>query len=108
MKIPSSTREEPRLIMTRTIPRRSFMWDRKFGPINQDYGSSLVSLSINGLVLVLSLMCVLRELWRFIVHKKNQTFKVNGHKVKPYIGVNSTSRAPEPHLVDLKCIFPKE
>ena len=69
MKIPSSTREEPRLIITRTIPR-SFMWDIKCGPINQDYSSSLVSSSINGLVLVLSLMCFLRELWRSIVHRK--------------------------------------
>ena len=40
--------------------------------------------------------------------QKNQTFKVNGHKVKPYIGVNSTPRALEPHLVDFKHIFPKE
>jgi hypothetical protein len=28
--------------------------------------------------------------------------------VKPYVGVNSTPRAPEPHEVDFKCIFPKE
>jgi hypothetical protein len=66
----------------------------------------LVNSSIDGLVLVLSLMCFLRELWRFIVHRKIK--HVNGHRVKPYIGVNSTPRAPEPHLVDFKCIFPKE
>jgi hypothetical protein len=70
MKIPSSTREEPRMILTRNIPRRNFMWDGKCGPINQDYSSSLVSSSINGLVLVLSLTYFLRELWRFIVHRK--------------------------------------
>jgi hypothetical protein len=70
MRIPSYTREELRLIMTKTIPRRCFMWDKKCGPINQDYGSFLVSSNINGLVLVLSLMCFLRELWRFIVHRK--------------------------------------
>jgi hypothetical protein len=70
MKIPRFTREEPRLIMTRTIPKISLIWDRKCGPINQDYGSSLVISSINGLVLVLSLMCFLRELWRFIVRRK--------------------------------------
>ena len=40
--------------------------------------------------------------------QKNQTFKVNGHRVKPYVGVNSTPRALEPHLVDFKCTFPKE
>ena len=40
--------------------------------------------------------------------QKNQTFRVNGYRVKPYIGVNSTPRAPKPHLVDFKCIFPKE
>jgi hypothetical protein len=40
--------------------------------------------------------------------QKNQTFKVNGHRVKPYVGVNSTPRAPEPHVVDFKCTFPKE
>jgi hypothetical protein len=40
--------------------------------------------------------------------QKNQTFKVNGHRVKPCIGLNSTPRAPEPHVVDFKCIFPKE
>jgi hypothetical protein len=28
--------------------------------------------------------------------------------VKPYVGVNSTPRALEPHLVDFKCIFPKD
>ena len=39
--------------------------------------------------------------------QKNQTFKVNEHRVKPCIGANSTPRAPEPHLVDLKCTFPK-
>jgi hypothetical protein len=70
MKILSSTRKEPRLIMKRTMPRRSFLWDRKCGPINQDYDSSLVSLSINGLVLVLSLTCFLREFWRCIVCRK--------------------------------------
>ena len=40
--------------------------------------------------------------------QKNQTFKVNGHRVKPYIGVNSTPRALKPYLVDFKCTFPKE
>jgi hypothetical protein len=61
--------------------------------------------------------------------QKNQTFKVNGHRVKPYIEVNSTPReddlalqdlalqsvhyataprALEPHLVDFKFTFPKE
>jgi hypothetical protein len=40
--------------------------------------------------------------------QKNQIFKVNGHRVKPCIGVNSTPRAPEPQLVDFKRIFPKE
>jgi hypothetical protein len=70
MRIPSSTKEEPRLIMTRTMPRRSFMWDKKCGPINQDYGSFLVSLSIDGLILVLSLTCPFMEFWRSIVHRK--------------------------------------
>jgi hypothetical protein len=37
-----------------------------------------------------------------------QTFKVNGHRVKPYVEVNSTPRTPEPHLVDFKCTLPKE
>jgi hypothetical protein len=61
--------------------------------------------------------------------QKNQTFKVNEHRVKPYIEVNSTPReddlalhdlalqsvqyaaaprALEPHLVDFKCTLPKE
>jgi hypothetical protein len=40
--------------------------------------------------------------------QKNQIYKVNGHRAKPYIEVNSTPRAPEPHLVDFKCIFPKK
>jgi hypothetical protein len=40
--------------------------------------------------------------------QKIQTFKVNGHRLKPYIGVNSTPRAPEPQLVDFTCTFPKE
>ena len=40
--------------------------------------------------------------------QQNQTFKVNGHRVKPYVGVNSTPRAPEPHVMDFKCTVPKE
>jgi hypothetical protein len=40
--------------------------------------------------------------------EKNQAFKVNGHKMKPYVGVNSTPRAPKPHMVDFKCTFTKE
>jgi hypothetical protein len=60
--------------------------------------------------------------------ENNQTFTVNGHRVKPYIEVSSTSReddlapqdlalqsvhyaaaqrALEPHLVDVKCTFLK-
>ena len=70
MRTTNSVKGEPRLIMINTMPRRSFKWDRKCGLINQDLGSSLVSSSINGLVLVLSLVCFLRELWRFIVHSK--------------------------------------
>ena len=35
-----------------------------------------------------------------------KTFKVNGHRVKPYVGVNSTPRAPEPHVVDFMYTFP--
>jgi hypothetical protein len=40
--------------------------------------------------------------------QKNQTFKVIGHRVKPYVGVNFTPRALEPHEVDFKCTFLKE
>jgi hypothetical protein len=40
--------------------------------------------------------------------QKKQTFMVNGHRVKPYVEDNSTLRAPEPQVVDSKCIFPKE
>jgi hypothetical protein len=61
--------------------------------------------------------------------QKNQTFKVNGHRVKPYIALKyipreddlaphdlalqsiqyaPSSRALEPHLMDFKCTFPKE
>jgi hypothetical protein len=61
--------------------------------------------------------------------QKNQTFKVNGHRVKPYIALTSTPReddlaaqdlalqsvhyaaaprALEPHLVDFRCPFLKE
>ena len=70
MRTTNSVKEEPRLIMINTMPRRSFKWDRKCGLINQDFGSSLVSSSINGLVLALSLMYFLREFWRFIVYRK--------------------------------------
>jgi hypothetical protein len=40
--------------------------------------------------------------------QRKQTYKVNGHRTKPYIEVNSTPRALELHLVDFKCIFSKE
>jgi hypothetical protein len=61
--------------------------------------------------------------------RKDQMFKVNGHRVKPYIALKyspreddlapqdlalqsvqyaAARRALKPHLVDFKCTFPKE
>jgi hypothetical protein len=50
--------------------KKEFQVGQKVWTYKSKFGSSLVSSSINGLVLVLSLMCFLRELWRFIVYRK--------------------------------------